>query len=127
MAHRESLICRHRSNETRRIKRTIDRHSASSVLVVFFDRISIVDESVFEHGLLAKLLDAMLALNVVALQFENLFDRHFRHGHTQRLLKVDLADEEHVFAANHEQAARYVGILSSDADTFERLMKNEIT
>ena len=122
----KSLICRNRSNE-KQDGSNEKSTGGGSVLIVFFDRIAIVDEPVLEHGLLSKLLDAMLALNVVALQLENLFDRHFRHGHTQRLLKVDLADEEHVLAANHEQAARDVGVLSADADTFERLVKNEIT
>ena len=40
-------------------------------------------------------------------------------------MKVELADEEHILSANHEQAARNVGILTTDRDALEGLMKPE--
>ena len=94
--------------------------------VVFFDGIAFVDEAVFGHGLLPELLQVALLLEIVFLQFENLFDGHFDQWHAQRLMKVELADEEHILSTNHEQATRNVGILATDGDSFEGLMKNEV-
>lgn len=44
---------------------------------MFFDGIPFVDETMLEHRLLPKFLDAFSFVQVVSLQFKNLFNGHF--------------------------------------------------